>query len=432
MYACLHLPRTENEIVRLPGLLALARDFSPEVEQTAADTVAFSIAPLRVILGSLGQIVSEICRQGNERKLRAHLAVAANLDTAILLARCFSGVTLAGPGEERLRLAAVPLEYLFVHDLPVDGSLLGVLHQWGLSTCEDLAALPESGVKERLGVAGIYLRDLALGRHRRPLRVAAEESCYEERMDLDYPLEQLEPLLFLFGRALSDLCGRLRSQSSAARRLLAQLVLDNKPDYQCSLEFPVPLDDSRALLKLLQLHLERHAPGAAVMGFRLRIEAVAPRRLQGGLFLPPMPQADKLQVTMARLAGLVGEDKVGTPQLLDSFRPDGFSLTAVDGALRQPEAEDSALPVLRLSMRIYRPALPARVQVVDAMPQQVLAASVKGRVVESSGPWKTTGEWWSPSSWRREEWDVGLDDGALYRIYCELPARAWYVHGIYD
>jgi protein ImuB len=139
-----------------------------------------------------------------------------------------------------------------------------------------------------------------------------------------------------------------------------------------------------------------------------------------------------LQITIARLSGLVGEDKVGTPQLLDSFRPDGFSLTAVDGVLNQPEPEDSALPVLRLSMRIFRPALQARVRVVDAVPQQVLAASVNGRVVESSGPWKTSGEWWTSAGWKREEWDVGLDDGALYRIYCEMPARAWYVHGIYD
>jgi len=432
MYACLHLLSEPGEAACGPGLLALAREFSPEVEQTSVGTVVFSITPLRSILGSSQQIVSEICRRGFERKLHARLAIAANPDTAILLARHFSGVTIAEPGEEPLKLAAIPLSSLFAHDIPVDGALLAILHQWGLSSCEDLAALPEAGIVERLGMAGLYLRKLALGRLHRPLRVGREETRYEERGDLDYPLDQLEPLLFLFGRALSDLCGRLRAQSQAARSVAVRLALDGKTDYQCGLEFPVPLDESRAILKLLQLHLERHAPGAAVTSFRLQIDAVKPHCVQGGLFLPPTPEPDKLQVTLARIAGIVGENKVSTPQLVDSFRPDGFLLTALGDPLRQPEPDDPRRRILRLSMRIFRPPLSARVRVVESVPKQIQADRVKGRVLEWSGPWKTSGEWWSSGAWRREEWDVGLDDGALYRIYYELPERGWYVHGIYD
>jgi protein ImuB len=429
MYACLHLSETSNAG---QSLVELAREFSPEVEQTSIDTVVFSITPLRTILGSYHQIASEICRRGHEWKLQAHLAVAANPDTVILLARHVPGVTLVTPGEESSALASLPLEHLFAHDHPVDPSLLGTLQQWGLKTCEDLAALPETGIVERLGMAGIYLRNLASGRLNRPLRVAAQGTDYEERMELDHPLDRLEPLLFLFGRVLSDLCGRLRSQSQAARILEARLLLDRKQEYKCSLEFPVPLTESRTMLKLLQLHLERHSPGALVLGFTLRIDPVEPRRAQGGLFLPPVPQPDKLQVTLARIAGLVGEDKVGTPQLMDTFRPDAFRLMAINDSLFQQQAEDSRRQILRLSMRIFRPAIEARVHVVDSVPKRILAVGMKGRVRESSGPWKTSGEWWSSCAWAREEWDVELDDGVLYRIYCELPKCNWYVHGVYD
>jgi protein ImuB len=428
MYACLHLLETSNTG---QSLLDLAREFSPEVEQTSVDTVVFSIAPLRKILGSYHQIASEICRRGYEWKLQAHLAVAANPDTAVLLARHVPGVTLVTPGEESSALASLPLENLFTHDQPLDPSFLGTLQQWGLKTCEDLAALPEAGILERLGMTGIYLRNLASGCLNRPLRAAAQEINYEERMELDHPLDRLEPLLFLFGRVLSDLCGRLRSQSQAARILEARLLLDRKQEYKCSLEFPVPLAESRTMLKLLQLHLERHSPGALVLGFTLRVDPVEPRRAQGGLFLPPIPQPDKLQVTLARIAGLVGEDKVGTPQLMNTFRSDAFRLMAINDSLFQQQ-EDSSRQILRLSMRIFRPAIEARVQVVDSVPKRVVAAGMKGRVLESSGPWKTSGEWWASSAWAHEEWDVELDDGALYRIYCELPKCDWYVHGIYD
>ncbi len=429
MYACLYLSEISNTG---QSLLDLAQEFSPEVEQTSIDTVVFSISPLRTILGSCHQIASEICRRGHEWKLQAHLAVAANPDTAILLARHVPGVTLVTPGEESSALASLPLEDLFTHDHHVDPSFLGALRQWGLKTCEDLAALPETGIVERLGMTGIYLRNLAAGRLNRPLRVAAQETNYEERMELDHPLDRLEPLLFLFGRVLSDLCGRLRSQSQAARILEARLLLDRKEEYKCSLEFPVPLIESRTMLKLLQLHLERHSPGALVLGFTLRIDPVEPRRAQGGLFLPPVPQPDKLQVTLARIAGLVGEDKVGTPQLMDTFRPDAFRLTTINDSLFQRQEEDPRRQILRLSMRIFRPAIEARVQVVDSVPKRIVAAGMKGRVLESSGPWKTSGEWWSSCAWTREEWDVELDDGVLYRIYCELPKYNWYVHGVYD
>ncbi len=83
-------------------------------------------------------------------------------------------------------------------------------------------------------------------------------------------------------------------------------------------------------------------------------------------------------------------------------------------------------------MRLFRPALPARVSLAGTAPKKVFASCVKGTVVRAAGPWKTSGEWWTVTAWNREEWDVALDDGALYRIYREMPASDWYVHGVYD
>jgi protein ImuB len=430
MYACIHVDRQ----IGAEPLLALALDFSPLVEQTCSSTVVFSIDALRVLLGSPHQIASEICRRGHERKLEANLAIASNVDTAILLARHYAGVTVVAAGEERLKLAPIPLHSLFVHEPGLDAALLDILHRWGLKTCGDMAALPEHGIAERLGQPGVYLRRLACGAMDRPLRVPAAVTNYEERVELEHALHLLEPLLFLLSRTLGELCSRLRAQSRAARVLEARFDLEEQKPYRCELEFPVPLDQAQTILKLLQLHLERHPPEAAVIAFSLRVEPVEPRRVQGGMFLPATPPADKLQVTLARIAGMVGRENVGTPRLLDTHRPDAFEWAALNMSPpdQTPEEPVQEQQTVRLAMRLFRPALEARIRLAGTAPKAVAAAGVKGTVLRCAGPWKTSGEWWASTAWTREEWDVALNDGAVYRIYCELPARQWYVQGVYD
>jgi protein ImuB len=438
MYACIHLPTAQQSVAQhsVHDLLALALDFSPRVEQASPQSVVFSIAELRKLIGSPHQIASVICRLGHERKLAANLAIASTPDTVILLAHNFPGVTVVAPGEERFKLASIPLHALFTHDVNLDPALLDVLHRWGLKTCEDLAAMPEHGLAERLGQPGVYLRSLACGGINRPLRVAPPVTRYKERMELEHPLHLLEPLLFLLSRVLSELGARLRSQSQAARAIKAHLDLEDHEAYHCQLEFPVPLDDTQTMLKLLQLHLERHPPEAAVTAFTLRVDPASPRRIQGGMFLPPTPAPDKLQVTIARIAGMVGQENVGTPMLLDTHRPDAFQMTTLNTSPPDPLSATAVQPsnpqVLRLAMRLFRPALHARVRLAGSAPKIVSASGVKGNVLRCAGPWKTSGEWWTCCSWNREEWDVALDDGALYRIYCEIPAREWYVDGVYD
>ena len=111
------------------------------------------------------------------------------------------------------------------------------------------------------------------------------------------------------------------------------------PAYRAVLEFPVPLTDHRTMLKLLQLHLERHPPEAQIVAFQLRVEPVEPRRVQNGLFLPATPLPDKLQITLARIAGMVGEENVGSPQRLNTHRPDAFRMVGLNFQ-EEPKAED--------------------------------------------------------------------------------------------
>jgi protein ImuB len=60
----------------------------------------------------------------------------------------------------------------------------------------------------------------------------------------------------------------------------------------------------------------------------------------------------------------------------------------------------------------------------------VAARGIRGRVIDLAGPWRTSGDWWTVDPWSRDEWDVALSDGALYRLYC-CPV-GWFVEGSYD
>ena len=61
--------------------------------------------------------------------------------------------------------------------------------------------------------------------------------------------------------------------------------------------------DPKVFLKLLQLDLNAHPPGAPIAKINLSVEPVRPRSTQSGLFLPPSPEPEKLELTLAQDCG---------------------------------------------------------------------------------------------------------------------------------
>jgi protein ImuB len=64
------------------------------------------------------------------------------------------------------------------------------------------------------------------------------------------------------------------------------------------------------------------------------------------------------------------------------------------------------------------------------LPKRILSDRVSGIVVQAAGPWRTSGEWWTDTAWDRDEWDVVLEDSAIYRLY--VAADQWFLDGSYD
>jgi protein ImuB len=405
-------------------LAELAGQFSPLVEKPDAETVVFSLAGLSRMFGDWRQIASEISRRGADMGIVANLAIARDKTTAMLAARHLRGVTIIPPGREAASLSEISIEAL-----SAEPELLVTLRRWGIRTLGDLGALPEIGVRERLGEAGCQLRRIALGQQEDWLRLSRPPEEYTAREQFDYPVELLEPLLFVIAAQLRDLTAKLHRNGQAARRIAIAATLDPSGEAVRSLELPLAMRDPQALLKQIQLCLEAKPLGAPVMAIQVALDPADPRVVQGGLFQPAAPEPEKLQTLLTRLGALTGPDGVGSPVILNSHRPDAFRLRPC--AFESSDPSPATSRPLRLAFRYFRPPLPARVRMENSVPRRIISERVSGAVLHAAGPWRTSGEWWADTSWTRDEWDVALESQAAYRIYL-TPSQEWFVEGSYD
>jgi protein ImuB len=408
IFACIHGHSTD--------LPQIAEAFSPSFEQTAPDTVVFRIDGLKRLHGPPQQIALAIAKRAGPS---VNIAIAETADAAIIAARNFAGITVA-PN----------LNHLDVSTLPLTEEMAQVLETWGIYTFEQLAQLPETGLAERFGSAGVYLHRLARNAIHRPLKIFQPETTYADRIQLDHPVSLLEPLLFLIARMLNDQCAKLLSNAMAANEVTICLELEDctkhaRAEHVRTIRLPVPMRESKSLLKLLQMDLEAHPPAAPTIALTLVLKPVHPRTVQTGIFLPATPAPDKLELTLARIRGIVGENNVGIPQLLNTHHPHPFHLVNA-----QPQITNNQQPTTNnQAFRFFRPPLPATVALEHNRPLHISAPGVHGKVLSAAGPWRTSGDWWTSTVWNRDEWDIALSNGSLYRIYSDPH---WFIEGSYD
>jgi protein ImuB len=423
VYACVHIPDATGEA--LAALLDVAKTFSPLVEVDGPGTIVLSVGALRRLIGGPHEIASEIARRAHERGLDGRIGIAANPDTAILAARNLPGVTVIPRGDEAKYVGEFRLD-----TLPLGVETFEVLDRWGIRTLDEFGALPDDGIAERLGAPGVYLQRLARGTADRPLRPIFDAAVFRQRFELDHGLTLLEPLLFILARLLNDLCAKLTAHGFATSDVRLTLELEGGGELQRPVRMPFPSRDGKAMLKLLQLDLEAHPPGAPIAAAVVEVIPAEPRTVQGGLFIPLAPEPEKLELTLAKIRAMVGERNVGSPELLDTHRPGAWRLTNAEWQTFPSRGREGAT---RLAFRCFIPVLKARVELRDGMPKRLDAErGIYGNVVQAAGPWRTSGDWWREDKWDRDEWDVGLNNGAVYRIYLERPGERWLVEGAYD
>jgi len=409
---------------------------SPQEERCGA-TLMLDVTGSERLLGNAAQIGAtlwhEVCAYGYE----ASVASARRASAALLAARGTLGVTTIAPGFEAETLAPLPLSVL-----EPDVVAAQTFESWGIHTLRQLAALPTKSLVARLGQSGLRLQSLARGEFS-SLLVPTEEPVdapLTERMELEHPVELLEPLLFLLSQMLEQLLQRAAQRALAIASVETCLVLDGpsntaRKDHRRMVRPTLPERDRLTLLKLIQLDLELHPPGAAVIALRVTAYPARAQTAQHGLFAAQAPEAGRMEILLARLRKLVGEGRVGAPELLDSHAPEAFRVT--DFQIEQAASHTSvhAAPGQNvLALRMVRPPRAVDVEMRSDTPCEMRYEGKRLLLQTSSGPWRTSGAWWTNPAWCREEWDVTVQEQPqrCLRLAHDPSADCWYVIGIYD
>jgi protein ImuB len=234
---------------------------------------------------------------------------------------------------------------------------------------------------------------------------------------------------------------------------------------------------------LILLDLETHPPDAPIDIVRVFIEPTPAKVLQWTLLERAQPAVEQVSTLVARLTALMGEGHVGSPRVVDSWKPGAFELrdfklqtddclaidnrqSSINRAIVNHQSPNnhqsspppqSAIVNFSCALRRFRFPIPARVTVSEGRPVRVQLdrqGFASGAIAQSAGPWRTSGNWWSAAvreppgerrrdhhaaagfggdgGWDRDEWEVAMNDGTVYRLVVERSIGQWFVEGVID
>ncbi len=430
------LPRSEKEeAAARAALLECAGRFSPRVEDRSAGysfLCAIDIAGTEKLLGSPLVLAHTLLNQVRTLGIAGCVTVSSNCHAAVALAKGLpssGSVRIIPTGEESAILAPLPITVLNLTAEQAEKFSL-----WGISTLEMLAALPEKELIARMGQEGKRLRQLARGELPHLFRPVEPALALEEHMELDSPVEVLDSLLFVVGVMLDQLIGRAKARILALASVTVTLELEGEAVHTRIVRPALPTNDKQLWIKLLHLDLEAHPPQAAILSLTLAAEPGSTSRVQLGLFSPQLPEPMRLDVTLARIRAIVGEEGVGRAVLKDTHQPDGFRMAAFTLPATARSADISSQP--RSALRQLRPAEDISVTTQGQRPKAFVFRERYYMVESSYGPWRTGGDWWTSTRWGLEQWDIvaRAKDNAL--LCCclmrDLIQNCWQMAALYD
>jgi protein ImuB len=440
---------TRVELDTIPGVIVLARSaveeassrtalletagrFTPRIELVSCDRellCVLDIAGTEKLFGEPEMLARRLLASVRRLGLVACVAVCENFHAAVCVAQGMpggQGAQIVPRGTIAVKLSVLPI---LVLDLMPDQA--ETLAHWGIDALGKLADLPEAALVSRLGQAGRRLRALARGEL--PHLFQPIEPVFElrERMELESPVEVLESLLFVTGAMLRQLVLRTSARALAVASVTLELALEGGATHTRKVQPALPTNDRALWLKLIHLDLEAHPPGAAVLALELAAQPGVTGKVQLGLFSPQTPESARLDVTLARIRAIVGEDAVGRPVLLDTHRPDAFRMEPFRVLSGQPSP--AAPSAGRTALRQLRPAETISVTARDGRPEIFFFRGARYTVERAYGPWLASGEWWSGTRWNLQQWDVVARAGEVLLCGCVMhEGGRWRMAGLYD
>ena len=212
----------------------------------------------------------------------------------------------------------------------------------------------------------------------------------KEHYEFEPAIEHMDSLLFIAARMIDNLAARATERALVLASLEASLHL-GKRVHTLVIRPALPTIDRKFLLKLLQIELSSHPPPAAVTALSIEAHAGHGSKVQLGLFSPQLPEPSRLDVTLARLKAIVGDDRVGSPVLEDTHNSHGHHIEAF---CLTDSSKKEYIHHPRMALRRMRPPHPVQVRCAGQQPVAFHDGHRLYSIFAAYGPWKTSGSWW--------------------------------------
>jgi protein ImuB len=425
----------QAETITRSILLECAGAFSPRIEDHREDTAllcGIDIAGTRSLFGPPELLAQSLLQRVRSLGISAQVIISDNFHAAACLAKGPMGrsaIQVVPPTNEAEALSSLPLTVLNLTDTQTETFAL-----WGIRTLGSLAVLPEKELIARMGQDGRRLRELARGEHPHLFQPVEPPFTLDERMELDAPVDLLDSLLFIANLMVEQLILRAKARILALASLTITLALDGGESHTRTVRPALPTTDKQLLIKLLHLDLQAHPPTASILAVALHAEPGSTSKIQLGLFSSQLPEASRLDVTLARIRAIVGENNVGRAVLQDSHVLESFCMEPFSVPSGESTVAASSQP--RASMRILRPSEAASVTLQNSRPSKFFFRERRYSVESAYGPWVVGGDWWAQTLWGCEQWDLVArsQDGSLLCccIMRDLLENKWQMAALYD
>jgi protein ImuB len=307
-------------------------------------------------------------------------------------------------------------------------AILAVLHKWGIHTLGELAQLDKEELRARLGPEAVILWERANGQSIRLLKLVRPPESFAETFEFEHEIETIDPLLFMLRRFLEQLSVRLSGVYFVAKELTLRLQFTSKAEHVRRFKIPEPNNDVELLFRMLHTHLENFKSDYPITAVSLEAEPAKRSPQQFGLFETALRNPNQLYETLGRLTAVLGSDRVGTPVLEETHRPDAFHIEPFSWQL--PDSSAGADLPVRIALRRLRPSACASVLLDGNKLIHVRSGEITRTVSAQKGPYLGSGNWWDEKTWTSSEWDLELKNDLLVR--CHQSGERWELDGVYD
>jgi protein ImuB len=425
----------KEETAAKASLLECVGGFSPRVEDRSEDYAflcVIDIAGTEKLLGPPEALARALLNQVRMLGITGCVTVSSNFHSAVCLAKGLSpssSIKIVRRGEESVALTSLPITVL---DLTTEQAETFSL--WGISTLQMLADLPEKALIARMGQGGKRLRQLARGELPHLFQPVEPAFVLEEHTELDFPVELLDSLVFVVAVMLDQLILRAKAKILTLASITVRLTLEGGTTHTRAVRAALPTNDKQLWIKLLHLDLEAHPPCAAILALTLGAESDSTSKDQLGLFSPQLPEPMRLDITLARIRAIVGEENVGCAVLKDTHRRDGFHMEPFTVSTNVISTVSLHQP--RTALRQLRPMEDISVTTQGQLPKTFVFRERYHIVEHVYGPWLTYGDWWAPTLWSLEQWDLVARRQNNTLLCCclvrDLIHDGWQMAALYD